>query len=721
MLGWLATNAARTPLTTVLEEKGAKALKSKLGIATVGDLLTTLPGRYVAQGGMSGFREEDLGELITAVVTVKSIRDLKEHADGSPRLFAGTPKRLPVVIVATDGVRDVQIPLFGASWITRAVYPDMRLLAMGTLDWFNGRLQFRNADVMVVQRDGTPGVATGRLKDLIKGADGMAEIKRLLARPYLPIHRGKKGVAGVLMALYANRALRWLPRQPEPLPRTPEGLLSFDEALRQAHFPGIDGPMPALQRLKYDEALELQLALALRRAANATREAPPCPPVDGGAADALRAGLPFTLTRGQGQVLGDVSADIARDRPMNRLLQGEVGSGKTVVALLAMLQAHDNGRQSALLAPTEVLAAQHARTITAQLSDAGVDVGVTLLTGSMTANAKRKAMLDIVTGESGIVVGTHALLSEGVEFFDLGLVVIDEQHRFGVRQRDRLRDRAREGFTPHVLVMTATPIPRTLAMTVFGDLDVSALTEIPAERAEITTVVVPGAQKPHWEERAWERIREEVEAGNRAFIVSPRILGDGESVEDNFDLARRKLPGVAVGFVHGQMSSEEKTAAMADFAEGRTDVLVATTVVEVGVNIPEATVMMIRRAESYGVSQLHQLRGRVGRGDRPGLCFLCTDTAPGTPERERLEAIAATNDGFVLADIDVRVRKHGDVLGEDQSGLSGGLGLLDLGNDREIIERARRDAAILAAEDPDLARALTRDITEEEAGYLDRA
>ena len=440
--------------------------------------------------------------------------------------------------------------------------------------------------------------------------------------------------------------------------------------------------------------------------------------------DASHAGdLAYLLDgiRGQGQVLGDVSADIARDRPMNRLLQGEVGSGKTVVALLAMLQAHDNGRQSALLAPTEVLAAQHARTITAQLSDAGVDVGVTLLTGSMTANAKRKAMLDIVTGESGIVVGTHALLSEGVEFFDLGLVVIDEQHRFGVRQRDRLRDRAREGFTPHVLVMTATPIPRTLAMTVFGDLDVSALTEIPAERAEITTVVVPGAQKPHWEERAWERIREEVEAGNRAFIVSPRILGEGESVEDNFDLARRKLPGVAVGFVHGQMSSEEKTAAMADFAEGRTDVLVATTVVEVGVNIPEATVMMIRRAESYGVSQLHQLRGRVGRGDRPGLCFLCTDTAPGTPERERLEAIAATNDGFVLADIDVRVRKHGDVLGEDQSGLSGGLGLLDLGNDREIIERARRDAAILAAEDPDLARALTRDITEEEAGYLDRA
>ena len=308
-----------------------------------------------------------------------------------------------------------------------------------------------------------------------------------------------------------------------------------------------------------------------------------------------------------------------------------------------------------------------------------------------------------------------------MDFFDLGLVVIDEQHRFGVRQRDRLRERGRDGMTPHVLVMTATPIPRTLAMTVFGDLDVSELAELPGQRRQVTTVVVPSVEKPTWEARAWEVIREQAALGHRAFIVSPRILGEGESVEDNFDLARRNLPGVDVGFLHGRMTPEEKAAAMADFVSGRTSVLVATTVIEVGVDVPEATVMMIRRAESYGVSQLHQLRGRIGRGDLEGICFLCTETWQGTPERARLDAIAETNDGFRLAEIDVRTRKHGDVLGEGQSGLAAGLGLLDLGEDGRIIERARKDAAKLAAEMPDYARRLTYDITDEQAGYLERS
>lgn len=721
MLGWLATATAMTPLKEVLEPKAARKIKESLGASSVGELLSHLPQRYAAQGHSLNVDYGQVGESITAVVEVVGV--VKPEIHDQPTLSWRDKARYPLRVMVTDGVRTMPMPIFGQSWLGKVLHSGTRLLVLGTLGEYRGQPQITNADVMVIGADGQPGAATGKLKKLIDGADGMAELRGLLARPFLPIHRGRKGLSGILMALYIRRVLQWLPRQPEPLPEFPGGLPGFDAALREAHFPGADGPMAALNRLKYDEALELQLALALRRAGNADRVAPECPPAgDGtGRAAVLAANLPFELTRGQESVLADVSGDLARPIPMNRLLQGEVGSGKTVVALLGMLQVLDSGRQSVLLAPTEVLAAQHARTIRGLLDDAGVDARVVLLTGSMPVSEKRSTLLDIITGDAGIIVGTHALLSEGVDFFDLGLVVIDEQHRFGVRQRDRLRERGRDGMTPHVLVMTATPIPRTLAMTVFGDLDVSELAELPGERQKVTTIVVPTVEKPAWEARAWEVIREQVDQGHRAFIVSPRILGEGESVEDNFDLARRNLPGVDVGFLHGRMSAEEKASAMADFVSGRTSVLVATTVIEVGVNVPEATVMMIRRAESYGVSQLHQLRGRIGRGELAGLCFLCTETWEGTPERARLDAIAATNDGFQLAEIDVRTRKHGDVLGEGQSGLTAGLGLLNLGEDRRIIERARKDAAKLAAERPDFARRLTYDITDEEAGYLERS
>ncbi|MFC3851033.1 ATP-dependent DNA helicase RecG [Corynebacterium hansenii] len=710
MLGWLATATAMTPLREVLGPKAAKKVGDSIGATSVGELLSRLPQRYAAQGHSLNVDYAQVGESITAVVEVVSV---VESAPGATRR--------PLRVTVTDGRRIMPMPLFGQGWLVHVLHPGTRLLVLGTLDEYRGNPQIKGADLLVIGADGQPGAATGKLKKLIDGADGMAELRGLLARPYLPIHRGRKGLSGILLALYIRRVLRWLPRQDEPLPEWPSHLPTFDVALREAHFPGAAGPQAAIDRLKYDEALELQLALALRRAGNADRVAPECPPSADGRAARLAGNLPFELTGGQRSVLADISADLSRPTPMNRLLQGEVGSGKTVVALLGMLQVLDEGRQSVLLAPTEVLAAQHARTIAGLLDDAGVDAKVTSLTGSMPVGEKRAALLDIVSGESGIIVGTHALLSEGVDFFDLGMVVIDEQHRFGVRQRDRLRERGRDGMTPHVLVMTATPIPRTLAMTVFGDLDVSELAELPGRRRNVRTIVVPTVEKPKWEARAWEVIREEAEAGHRAFVVSPRILGEGESVEDNFDLARRNLPGVAVGFLHGRMSAEEKSSAMADFAAGRTSVLVATTVVEVGVDVPEATVMMIRRAESYGVSQLHQLRGRIGRGELPGRCFLCTETMPDTPERARLDAIAATNDGFRLAEIDVRTRKHGDVLGESQSGLTAGLGLLDLGGDARIIERAREDAAKLAAADPKHARTLTYDITDEEAGFLDRS
>lgn len=721
MLGWLSTATAMTPLREVLGAKAAKKVKDALGDTSVGELLRRLPQRYASQGHSLNVDYAQVGESITAVVEVVGVV-LPDSGDQSQLTPRGRPRQ-PLRIMVTDGVRTMPMPIFGQAWLGKVLHSGTRLLVLGTLGEFRGQPQITNADILVIGADGNPGAATGKLKKLIDGADGMAELRGLLARPYLPIHRGRKGLSGILLALYIRRVLQWLPRQAEPLPEFPSALPGFDEALREAHFPGVDGPLAALNRLKYDEALELQLALALRRAGNADRVAPECPPTetDYDRVSRLAANLPFELTRGQEAVFADVSADLARPVPMNRLLQGEVGSGKTVVALLAMLQVLDAGRQSVLLAPTEVLAAQHARTIRGLLDDADVDARVALLTGSMSVGEKRATLLDIVTGEAGIIVGTHALLSEGVDFFDLGLVVIDEQHRFGVRQRDRLRERRRDDMTPHVLVMTATPIPRTLAMTVFGDLDVSELAELPGQRRQVTTVVVPSVEKPTWEARAWEVIREQAALGHRAFIVSPRILGEGESVEDNFDLARRNLPGVDVGFLHGRMTPEEKDAAMADFVTGRTSVLVATTVIEVGVDVPEATVMMIRRAESYGVSQLHQLRGRIGRGDLEGICFLCTETCQGTPERARLDAIAETNDGFRLAEIDVRTRKHGDVLGEGQSGLAAGLGLLDLGEDGRIIERARKDAAKLAGEMPDYARRLTYDITDEQAGYLERS
>lgn len=720
MLGWLATPQAMTPLPEVLGREAATAIAGAFGDTTVGEFLSRLPQRYVAQGHSLGVDYAQVGEGLTAVVEV--VRVAKPEIHGNQGVPASEKRRHPLTVTVTDGERTMPMPIFGQAWLANVLHPGTRLLVLCTLGRFRDQLQLSNADVLVIGANGQPGAATGKLKKLIDGADGMAELRGLLARPFLPIHRGRKGLPGILIALYLRRLLRWLPVQAEPLPAFPAFLPGFDEALREAHFPGVDGPQGAINRLKYDEALELQLALALRRAANAGRTAPTCPVVPGGLTERLGRHLPYELTGGQRGVLADISADLGRPTPMNRLLQGEVGSGKTVVALLGMLQVLDSGRQAALLAPTEVLAAQHARTIRGLLADADVDVHVTLLTGSMSIGDKRRALLDIVSGVAGIVIGTHALLGEGVEFFDLGMVVVDEQHRFGVRQRDRLRDRGRDGMTPHVLVMTATPIPRTIAMTVFGDLDVSELAELPGQRREVQSIVVPPpAEKPAWEDRAWERIREEAEAGHRAFIVSPRILGEGETVEDNFDLARMRLPGIDVGFLHGQMSPQDKEAAMADLVSGRTSVLVATTVIEVGVDVPEATIMMIRRAESYGVSQLHQLRGRIGRGGLPGQCFLCTETAPGSPERDRLEAIAATNDGFALADIDVRTRKHGDVLGEGQSGLTAGLGLLDLGEDRRIIERARADAATLAAADPGLARTLTYDITDEEAGFLDRS
>jgi len=424
---------------------------------------------------------------------------------------------------------------------------------------------------------------------------------------------------------------------------------------------------------------------------------------------------------------------------MHRLLQGEVGSGKTIVALRAMLRVVDSGGQAVLLAPTEVLAQQHDRSIRqllGPLAEGGLIGGdadgtrVALLTGSMGTPARRQALLDVAGGDAGIVVGTHALLEDNVSFFDLGLVVVDEQHRFGVEQRAALTSKAEK--PPHVLVMTATPIPRTVAMTVFGDLDTSTLTELPRGRADVQTSVVPRA-RPAWLDRAWERIREEVAAGRQAYVVCPRI-GDDEPAESSGgddestlsaveetapELAGGPLHGLRVEKLHGRMAPDAKDAAMRAFGAGEIDVLVSTTVIEVGVDVPNASVMVVLDAERFGVSQLHQLRGRIGRGEHPGLCLLVTGAAAGSVSLERLEAVAGTRDGFALSEVDLRQRREGDVLGTEQSGRRSTLKLLSVLDDLDTIRLARTLATELVEEDPELGR--HDDLRAAAAGLQDQA
>ncbi|MFB0618024.1 ATP-dependent DNA helicase RecG [Streptomyces sp. AGS-58] len=732
----------KQPLKSVLGPATAKVMAEHLGLHTVGDLLHHYPRRYEERGQLTHLADLPMDEHVTVVAQVA---DARLHTFASARAPRGKGQRLEVTI--TDGSGRLQLVFFGNGVHKphKELLPGTRALFAGKVSVFNRRLQLAHPAYELLRGDGEEG------EEAVETWAG-ALIPLYPATAKLESWKIGKAVQTVLPS--AQEAL-------DPLPdtlRAGRGLLPLPEALLKIHRPHTRADVAdARARLKWDEAFVLQVALARRRHADSQLAAVPRLPRPDGILAAFDDRLPFTLTEGQLKVSQEIFADLATDHPMHRLLQGEVGSGKTMVALRAMLAVVDAGGQAALLAPTEVLAQQHHRSITemmGELAEGGMLGGsdqatkVVVLTGSMGTAARRRALLDLATGEAGIVIGTHALIEDRVQFHDLGLVVVDEQHRFGVEQRDALRGKGKQ--PPHLLVMTATPIPRTVAMTVFGDLETSVLDQLPAGRSPIATHVVPAADKPHFLSRAWERVREEVAGGHQAYVVCPRIGDDEEaagskkgggkkSPEDEADkrpplavldvageLARGPLQGLAVEVLHGRMHPDDKDAVMRRFAAGETDVLVATTVIEVGVNVPNATAMVIMDADRFGVSQLHQLRGRVGRGSAPGLCLLVTEMPEAAAARQRLDAVASTLDGFELSRIDLEQRREGDVLGQAQSGARSSLRVLAVIEDEEVIAEARQEATALVAADPGLERlpglrtALDALLDEEREQYLEK-
>jgi len=728
------------PLTKLLGTRAAAPL-AKMGLETAGDLLRHYPRRYAEPGTLTDISELATGEHVTVMAKISSatIRHMRSRA--------GAMLQAKV----SDGVDSLSLTFFAKRQGVLRMHEDKLRpgrvgLFTGTVSDYRGERQLAHPDYVIVGLD----------------ADDEDEAIAAAAKPIpmypataqVPTWRIERCVATVLGQMHEHDVI-------DPIPasvRAAHRLDSLFDSLRRIHQPDTDDDWRrARRRFRFEEAFIVQSALVRRKAEHAQLDATARPKRPGG--DGLLArfdtALPFDLTRGQVQVGHEISDDISSTHPMQRLLQGDVGSGKTVVALRAMLQVVDAGGQAALLAPTEVLAAQHARSIENLLGDLALGgmlggaanaTRVVLLTGSMSTAQKRKALLDAASGGAGIVVGTHALLSDHVQFADLGLVVVDEQHRFGVKQRDALRSKG--NTVPHLLVMTATPIPRTVAMTVFGDLEVSTLKELPAGRAAVATHIVP-AQNSAWMNRTWARAREEIDRGRRVYVVCPRIspgisedadgdeemragageAGAGEAnvpthapstasadeAQPERELASveelsaylRTLPvfhGVTIGVLHGRMTPADKDATMSAFASGAIDLLVSTTVIEVGVDVPAASVMVVMDADRFGISQLHQLRGRIGRGNLPGVCLLVAPI-PEEPSDAlvRLEALARTTDGFELAATDLELRREGDVLGAAQSGRGSTLRLLRVMQDGDLIAMAREDAERIIEADPTLA------------------
>ena len=704
-------------LISVLGDKTAKVLAEHFEITTVGDLLRHYPRRYVVRGELTDIEALNEGEEVTIFAKVESTKVRR------------IPGRKGVIVetIVTDGRAKLILTFFNQAWREKDLREGRQGLFAGKVGLFKGKRQLAHPDYLLIPEGDNLDAAIGDF-----------------AGRYLPVYPATSKLPSWKIAQCVRLALNALEEVKDYVPHDVLEELNFPDfmtALRDVHEPtSAESAERARSRLTFDEALLMQLFLVLRRhevrAATTKKRAP----ITDGLLAAFDQRMPFELTAGQKEVWREISADLASPHPMYRLLQGDVGSGKTIIALRAMLSVVDSGGQAALLAPTEVLAQQHYRNFHALLGDlaeGGMLGGnvrgtqIALLTGSLSAAEKKEVHGSISSGAVGLVVGTHALLSEGVSFNDLGLIVVDEQHRFGVEQRDALREKAIQ--PPHVLVMTATPIPRTVAMTIFGDLDVSVLRELPLGRSPITTHVVSALSKPQHLDRAWQRATEEVKNGHQVYIVAPRIspsddsdlqrfgltpeelklaraLSDDDdvqekapmaSVEDLFpQLSQGALASVRVGKLHGRMHAEEKESVMQAFSKGDIDVLISTTVIEVGVDVPNASMMIIMDADRFGVSQLHQLRGRVGRGTTPGLCLLVTNASDESPAMERLSAVAATTDGFELSRLDLEQRREGDVLGSAQSGVRSHLRLLRVIRDENLISQARDVAERLVARDP---------------------
>ncbi|WP_261164241.1 ATP-dependent DNA helicase RecG [Microbacterium sp. Marseille-Q6965] len=718
-----------TPLAGALPVKEASGLKKTFGMETVGDLVAHYPRRYAQRGELTpiaGLVEGDTVTIVAEVVGVNT-RPMRNRRGSI------------LEVVISDGRGQASLTFFNQPWRESQLRVGSRGVFSGKVGWYQGRLQFAHPNFQLFDED----------EDARRGAEEWAK------QP-VPLYPATAAMPSWDIQRAMGIVLDGLGDIPDPVPdelRARESLLPAREALELVHRPATEEQAHvARHTLRMHEALVLQAALAqqrqlVRTMSSTRREATP-----GGLLERFDAALPFERTPDQVSVGASIAADLVADWPMNRLVQGEVGSGKTLVALRAMLQVAESGGQSALIAPTEVLAAQHLRSITRMLGpNLAPQLMPTLLTGQMGAAERRKAALRVASGQALIVVGTHALLSEKTTFADLGLVVVDEQHRFGVEQRETLRAK---GTTPHALVLTATPIPRTVAMTVFGDLDVSTIRTMPAGRAGIETFVAPVGEKPAWFARVWERAAEEIDKGHQVFVVCSAIDVEAKgaaAVEDDPDALAPPVEGeqtgprwgvvqvaemlathprvgrLRVATLHGKMPGEEKDRIMQAFAAGDIDLLVATTVIEVGVDVPNASTMIILDADRFGVSQLHQLRGRVGRGEVPGLCLLVTEAAAETPARARVEAVAATLDGFELAEVDLELRGEGDVLGDAQSGARSSLRLLRVIKDADLIARARGAAEAILADDPlleahpGLADALRRRVTQEERAALSKA
>lgn len=744
------------PLARLLGRTTADQLARQLSVSTIGQLLDHFPRRYMPRGELTPFSELRIDQQVTIVAEVvhASTRQMRSRRGSITDVVitdrvSSDPQRLFADGDPGPG-RTMRLSFFNAWTAARDLPPGTHALFSGKVGLYNGGVTMTNPHYAILDPDAPEAGETAEER---------------AGRP-IPIYpaTAKLTTDKIARAVHSLLPVVDFGAVPDPLPdgiREREGLMGLEEAYWQVHRPrDTRAHGEARRRFRYQEAFLLQCALARRRAELAAHPTTARPGVPAGVLARFDAALPFELTAGQRAVGEQLAAELAGTRPMNRLLQGDVGSGKTLVALRAMLQVVDSGAQAALLAPTEVLAAQHHGSVVRSLGPlalAGLLGGdpdgtqVVLLTGSMGAAARKRALLRIASGEAGIVIGTHALLSEVVQFADLGLVVVDEQHRFGVEQRDRLRDKA--GRPPHLLVMTATPIPRTVAMTVFGDLDVSVLDELPAGRQPIATHTVGLVEHPGWERRLWRRAREEIDAGRQVYVVAPKI-GDDDEPPPHASLAESALAaaddeeseatmasvtwlaelvaaepvlaGVRAEVLHGRLDTDRKSRLMEEFAAGDVQLLVCTTVVEVGVDVPNATLMIIVDADRFGISQLHQLRGRIGRGGHAGTCLLVTRRPAEHPSRERIEVVAGSTDGFELARADLELRREGDILGAAQSGGRSTLRLLRALDDAELIERARRDAVTILGEDPqllehpELADAIERYLDPDAEAFLDR-